>query len=59
MEKLIILSVVLVSMAVPSWLAASAKPRKGLRRVQGIVVLFVVLWGYMCTHWYPNLVQIK
>jgi hypothetical protein len=58
-EKLIILSVVLVSMAAPTWFAASAKPRKALRQVQVIVLVFVVVWGYMCTHWYPTLVEIK
>jgi hypothetical protein len=58
-EKLIILSIVLVSMAAPTWLAGSAKPRKALRQVQGIILVFVVVWGYLCTHWYPNLVEIK
>jgi hypothetical protein len=59
MSKLIILSIVLVSMAVPAWLSTSAQPRKALRRTQLIVVLFVVVWAYLCLHWYPELVPLK
>lgn len=59
MAKLIILSILLVSVGVPAWLSASPQPRKALRRTQGIVVLFVIVWGYLCLHWYPELVPLK
>jgi hypothetical protein len=59
MEKLIILSIVLVSMAVPGWLSTASRPRKALRQTQGIVFVFVLLWGYLCLHWYPDLVPLK
>ena len=59
MEKLIILSIVFVVVAVPGVFATSARPRKALPRAQGIVVAFVIIWAWMCTHWYPTLVELK
>jgi hypothetical protein len=59
MEKLIILSIVFVSMGVPAWLSTSKRPKKGLRQAQGAVLLFVLVWGYLCLHVYPELVQLK
>ena len=59
MSKLIILSIVLVSVAVPTWLSTSPQPRKALRRAQGIVALFVIVWAYLCLHWYPDLSPLK
>jgi len=59
MAKLIILSIVLVSMGVPAWLSTSPRPRKALRQAQGYVLLFVILWGYLCLNWYPDLVPLK
>jgi uncharacterized membrane protein YidH (DUF202 family) len=58
-EKLIILSIVLVSMGVPAWLSVSRRPRHALRRAQLAVFLFISVWGYLCLHWYPRLVQLK
>jgi len=59
MEKLIILSILLVSVAVPTWLSTSPQPRKALRQTQGFMVFYVIVWGYMCLHWYPVLVPLK
>jgi hypothetical protein len=59
MAKLIILSILLVSIGVPAWLSGSPQPRKALRKAQVIVTLFVVVWGYLCLHWYPELVPLK
>jgi hypothetical protein len=58
-EKLIILSIVLVSMGVPAWLSATTRPRNALRRAQVTVFLFIIVWGYLCLRWYPRLVQLK
>jgi hypothetical protein len=59
MAKLIILSVVIMSFAVPSLLATSPRPRAALRRAQFIVLAFIVVWGLMCVRWYPDLVPLK
>jgi hypothetical protein len=59
MEKLIILSIVLVSFAVPIWFSAAPRPRRALRRVQGIVIAFTFVWAYLCLHLYPRLVPLK
>ena len=59
MAKLIIFSVVLISFVVPFRLATSAKPRQALRRAQGFVLAFIVVWALMCLRWYPALVFLK
>ena len=59
MAKLIILSILLVSIGVPGWMSGSKHPRKALRQAQMTVVAFVVVWGYLCLHVYPELVQLK
>jgi hypothetical protein len=59
MEKLIILSIVLVSMGVPAWLSTSPKPKKALRQAQGAILFFILVWGYLCLHVYPLLVELK
>jgi hypothetical protein len=57
--KLIILSIVLVSFAIPLWLSTSPRPRPALRRSQWIVLAFIVVWAFMCARWYPALVPLK
>ena len=59
MAKLIILSIVLVSFAVPVWLSASPTPRRTLRRIQWLMFAYILLWSYMCLRWYPQLVTIE
>jgi hypothetical protein len=57
--KLIILSIVLMSFAVPIWLSSSGNPRRDLRRAQGVLLAFVFLWAYLCLHVYPAIVPIE
>jgi hypothetical protein len=59
LAKLIILSVVLVSFALPVWLAATPMPRRTLRRIQWLVFAYVLLWSFMCLYWYPTLVEVE
>jgi hypothetical protein len=58
-EKLIILSIVLVSFAVPIWFSTSPWPRRALRRTQWLVLAFIFVWALMCLRWYPRLVFLK
>jgi hypothetical protein len=58
-SKLILLSIIIVSYMVPVWLAKSAQPRRALRRVQWIVFAFIIVWAFLCTRWYPELVELK
>ncbi len=55
MAKLVILSIVIVSMAVPIALSARPSPQRALRRAQWLVVAFVFVWAAMCLLWYPQL----
>jgi hypothetical protein len=59
MAKLIILSIVIVSFAVPTMLATSPRPRAAIRRAQVLVLAFIVAWAFMCVRWYPDLVPLK
>jgi len=59
MAKLIILSIVFVSFAVPIWLSTANNPARALRRVQTIVIVFMFVWAFMCLRWYPALVELK
>ena len=59
MSKLIILSIVIMSFALPIYLSTSAQPAKMLKRVQVLMCLYVLLWSYLCLHWYPILVPLK
>ena len=59
MAKLIILSIVLMSFAVPIRLAKSPRPRQALRRTQWTILGFIVVWTLMCLKWYPQLVQLE
>jgi hypothetical protein len=57
--KLIILSVVIACFAIPIMLSTGAKPRQALRKAQWSIFAFVIFWAYMCTHWYPLMVELK
>ncbi len=59
MAKLILLSVLLVSIAAPLALATRRSGRSGLRRAQWIFIAFVFVWAYMCIAWYPQLVPLE
>jgi hypothetical protein len=59
MAKLIILSIVLITFAVPVHLSTSAQPQRALRRAQRLILAFIVVWGLMCLNWYPALVPLK
>jgi hypothetical protein len=59
LAKLIILSIVLVSFVLPVWLSTEKHPRRAVRRVQHLILIFIVVWAYLCLHWYPELVPLK
>lgn len=59
MAKLIILSIVIISFAVPVWLATAKRPRLALRRAQQLVAVFIVIWAFLCLRWYPSIVFIQ
>jgi hypothetical protein len=59
MAKLILLSIVLVSVAVPIRMSSRGSPRRALRSAQWITFAFVFLWAFMCIWWYPELVPVE
>ena len=59
MAKLIILSIVLVSFALPIYLSTAPQAAKTLKRVQLWMCMFIIVWSYLCLRWYPILVPLK
>ena len=59
MAKMMILSIVLVSFGLPIYLSARPQPMRTLKRMQGILFLYILFWAYLCLHWYPILVPLK
>jgi hypothetical protein len=57
--KLIIFSIVLMSFVVPIWVSAAPQPRRAVRQLRWVFLAFVVVWAYLCTHWYPAIVPLK
>ena len=58
MSKLILLSIVIVSVVVPMMLASRKAPKRALRTSQIVTTLFIIVWACMCLYWYPRIVPI-
>lgn len=58
MAKLIMLVVIIATIGVPMTLAQRKTPKTSLRTTQILVGVIVVIWGYLVTHVYPQLVPI-
>lgn len=58
MAKLILLSIVLVTVTVPMLLSTRKSPKRTLRTIQIISLVFVVIWAWMCLTIYPQLVPV-
>jgi len=56
MAKLILLSVILLTIALPIAVAERPGPKKSLRLVWGVLVAFAFVWAILCTRCYPQLV---
>ena len=59
MPKVILFSILLVSVFAATRFSTARVARKGLRNVQMIVTVFVFVWAYMCLNWYPALVPVE
>jgi hypothetical protein len=59
MSKLILLSVVILSIALPMVVAARPKPQATLRQVVFIMVFAILVWSQLCLRVYPQYVPLK
>jgi hypothetical protein len=59
LPKLILFSILLVSVFAATRLSTTRVARKGVRNVQMICGIFVFIWAYMCLNWYPALVPVE
>jgi hypothetical protein len=57
-SKLILFSIVLVSVVVPIWFSTRRSAKRALRYTQWLILVFIFLWGYLCIAWYPRLVPL-
>lgn len=59
MSKLIILSVVILSVAVPMMMSARPKPQATLRQMVYIMIFAIFVWSQLCLKLYPMQVPLK
>jgi hypothetical protein len=59
MPKLILLSVIIVSVFLPMMFAAKRRPRANLRIVLGLVLVYIFIWAQLCMRVYPDLVKVE
>jgi hypothetical protein len=59
MSKLIILSVVILSVAVPMAVSSRPKPQAALRQVVYIMIFAIFVWSQLCLKLYPQYVPLK
>jgi len=59
MPKLIILSIVILSVWVPMTMSVRPKPQATLRRVVLIMIFGIFVWAQLCLKVYPQYVQVE
>jgi hypothetical protein len=59
MAKMIPFSLVLLTVALPIYLAMKPNARKQLRLVHGIVATYIVIWAYLCMYVYTQHVFVE
>jgi hypothetical protein len=59
LAKLILLSIVLFTTALPILLAGRPDPRRMVRLLQILTVIAAFIWAYACRTWYPQLVTVE
>jgi hypothetical protein len=59
MAKLIVLSIIIFSVVVPTFFATVKSPKRVLRAIQIATVVSVAVWAFMCLTWYPMLVPLE
>jgi hypothetical protein len=55
MAKLIILSIIFFTVGVPIAMSTRPAPRRTVRTIQILTVVYIFIWAYMCLNWYPQL----
>jgi hypothetical protein len=59
MAKYIPISLILVTVSLAIYWAGKPKEKLALRRVQMLVLLYILIWCYMCLRVYPQYVFIE
>jgi hypothetical protein len=57
--KLLLLSVVLASVALPVVLSRRPSPRRSIRRLLGAMAVIILVWAYLCLSLYPQWVHVE
>ena len=55
MAKLILFSILVVTIVLPMALAGDPRPRRGARRTVRYMLGYIVLWVLACSYLYPRL----
>jgi len=55
MQRALLMSVLILTVIVPTILSRDTKPERGLKRTMTIMVMIIVVWGYCCRTFYYRL----
>jgi hypothetical protein len=55
MQRALLMSVLFLSVIVPTILSKDTKPQRGMKRTIITMVVFIVIWGYCCRTFYYRL----
>ena len=58
MAKLIVLSIIFFTVGVPIAMSTRPAPRRTVRLIQILSVVWIFTWAYMCLTWYPQIVPL-
>jgi hypothetical protein len=59
MAKLIPLSLLILTIAVPTYMSTRPRPRKALKTTQLFMAAYIVLWAFLCLYVYTQYVHIE
>jgi hypothetical protein len=59
MAKYIPISLILVTIALAVYLSDRPREKLAMRRLQTLVLLYILLWGWMCLKVYPLYIFIE
>jgi len=57
--KYIPFTMVVMTIALPGWLATRPRPKRALRLLRGWFAVYIVIWAYLCLHVYTQYVFIE
>jgi len=55
MQRALLMSILVLSVIIPTILSKDTKPQRGMKRTMIVMVMLIVVWGYSCRTFYYRL----